>query len=83
MDLLMLRAKPLSQFFEVLGFHREHKFLTMDSVNCENLVRREENFISLLDSVQSALVQRVVDMSRKEIAIAFGDSNPEILTPTT
>ena len=55
--------------------------MPVDSVNSENVILMKHDLVTLVQFVESSLVQRIVYDSPEEISLSLDDSNPEVFTP--
>ena len=78
-----MQPKPLSQFLQISGVHSKDKLLTMDVVDVENMIFMKDDLVSLMQSMESSFVKRVVHDAFQGFSVTLGHLNPEILTPTT
>ena len=57
---------PLSQFFQVGHIHTKYKFLPVNIVNRQNVIFGEIDVVTMLESMQPCLHQRIVHHRHKE-----------------
>ena len=55
--------------------------MPVDAVNSENVILMKHDLVTLVQFVESSLVQRIVYDSLEEISLSLDDPHPEVFTP--
>lgn len=55
----------------------------MDAVDGENVILMKHDLVTLVQFVESSLVQRIVYDSLEEISLSLDDPHPEVFAPAS
>ena len=64
-------SQPLCQFFQIRFIHPGNNLLTMNVMNCQNVIFVKDDLCTLIQTVQSSFCQWIIHDASKMVATAF------------
>ena len=79
---IILRRDPVCKLFQFGYLHSQYQFLTMDSMNSEDVVGLKQNRTPPLQFVEPGFDQWIVDNPLENRPLAFRNLHPEVFPPS-